>query len=324
MSSTNEATPISIKIYYVICSFSVAFAATAVTISIIILALTWKVKRRLHTVRHLLMCNTCVASIFYCCVQTIHYVFLIFLPNETSDIGCRCRGYLSYITICGVAYSFLIQGISRLFIFLFSIKYPRLTTLKTHYLMIVIQWLLAVFIPLSTIITDDIYFRPVTLCWVPLKKIVHVIYTFSACYVVPVITVFLIYGSLYYYVKQSTKRTVAPTGLINNFKRDLELLRNIVILLTIYLAGGIPSLLFLLTAKQIFYLIGIVTISLMICIEKVCTILLDRDLLNIIKKLLRKKTRVVPFNNIGIDIKIHGAIPNAPETLKPSPSNKQT
>ena len=144
MSSTNETTPISIKIYYVICSFSVAFAVTAVTISITILALTWKVKRRLHTVRHLLTCNTCVASIFYCCVQTIHYVFLIFLPNETSDIGCRCRGYLSYITICGVAYSFLIQGISRLFIFLFSIKYPRLTTLKTHYLMIVIQWLLAV------------------------------------------------------------------------------------------------------------------------------------------------------------------------------------
>ena len=183
---------------------------------------------------------------------------------------------------------------------------------------------MAICLPLSAIITDDIYFRPGALCWVPLKKIIHVIYTYVALYIVPIISTFSIYGYIYYSVKQSTKRTVAPTRSINHFKRDLELLRNIVILLMIYLAGGIPSLLFLLTAKQMFYLIGIVTISLMICIEKVCTILLDRDLLNIIKKLLRKKTRVVPFNNIGIDIKIHGAIPNAPETLKPSPSNKQT
>ena len=295
MSSTNEATPISIKIYYVICSFSVAFAVTAVTISITILALTWKVKRRLHTVRHLLTCNTCVASIFYCCVQTINYVYLIFLPDEISDIGCRWRGYLSYITLCGVSYSFLIQAISRLFISLFSIRYRWLTTFKTHYLIITIQWIMAICLPLSAIITDDIYFRPGALCWVPLKKIIHVIYTYVALYIVPIISTFSIYGYIYYSVKQSTKRTVAPTRSINHFKRDLELLRNIVILLMIYLTGGMPTVLFLLTTNRIFYLIGIVTISLAICIEKVCTILLDRELRQSIRELLRRGTIVTPM-----------------------------
>jgi hypothetical protein len=116
MNSTLTAIS-SITDYYIICSLSGAFALVAVAISTMILILVWRTKPTLHTVRHLLTCNTCIASIFYCIIQATNYGFLIFYPEDTSDISCRWRGYFAYISLCGVDYSFLIQAISFLFVF---------------------------------------------------------------------------------------------------------------------------------------------------------------------------------------------------------------
>lgn len=296
MNSTNSELDYK-KNYEIACSFSAAFAITAVTISFTILILVWKSKPRLHTLRHLLICNTCVASILYCLVQSINYIFLLFLPDQTSDVGCRWRGYFSYVTIAGVAYSFLIQAISRLFISTFSAKHRWLTTFKVHYFLIGIQWCIAICSPLSAVITQDIHFRPGALCWVPLKKILHAIYTYFAFYIIPLVPIFIIYAYIYYRVRQSKKRATTLIRTINNEKRDLELLRNIVILLVIYLAGGIPTLLFLFTNSRTLYLTGISTISLAVCIEKVSTVLLDRDIREVLKNLRRKTTAVIPFDN---------------------------
>jgi hypothetical protein len=94
--------------------------------------------------------------------------------------------------------------------------------------------------------------------------------------------------------------TQMSIGTINNEKRNLKLLGNILILLGIYLMGGLPSLLFVLTSNEILYLIGIVTISLTVAIEKLCTILLDRELRKVIRKLLTRRTRITPRNNTYI------------------------
>ncbi len=268
--------------------------------SIFLLILVRRTKPRLHTMRHLLVCNTCIASILYCIIQLINYTFLIFLPEETSDIGCRWRGYFSYLTICAVAYSFLIQAISRLFISIFSRKDRWLTSLKVHCILITIQWFVSISLPLPAIITKDIYFRPNSLCWVPLKSRIHVCYTYITYYIIPTLIVCVIYLLIYYRVKKMRSLTQMSIGTINNEKRNLKLLGNILILLGIYLMGGTPSLLFVLTSNKILYLIGIVTISLTVAIEKLCTILLDRELRKVIRKLLTRRTRITPRNNTYI------------------------
>ena len=174
--------PNQIKDYYIVCSLSGFGALCAMVISMMILILVWHSKPRLHTVRHLLMCNTSAASILYCVVQSINYVFLIFLPSETSDTGCRWRGYFAYMALCAVTYSYLIQAISRLFIAVLSTSHKWLTTFKTHYYLILVKWCTAILLPLPAIITKDIYFRPNALCWVPLKNSIHISYTFIAYY----------------------------------------------------------------------------------------------------------------------------------------------
>ena len=281
--------------YYIVCSLSSVISLIAVFVSIFVPILVYRTKPRLHTVRHLLICNTCIASILYCIVQTINYAFLIFLQSETSDVGCRWRGYFAYLSIAAVTYSYLIQAISRFFISVLSGQYRWLTTFKTHYILILLQWFTIVIIPLPSILTNDIYYRPTSLCWVPLKKLIHVIYTYFAYYILPTLTICMLYIVIFYRVKQGTKRAALLIRSNRHEKRDLELLRNIMILLGIYLLGGLPSVLFVITANEWIYLISIVSMSLTVAIEKISMIMLDRDIRQVTKNLMFQRTRVMPF-----------------------------
>nr|ACC43930.1 7 transmembrane receptor (rhodopsin family) B [Philodina roseola] len=295
---TTTVAPNRNKDYFMVCSFSGFFALTAVVISSMILILTWRSKPRLHTIRHLLICNTSIASIFYCTIQSMNYIFLIFLPWETSDVGCRWRGYLAYVTICGMSFSYLAQSISRLFISLLSNTHPWTTSYRTHYYLIFVQWLAAILAPLPAILTTDIIFRPGALCWVPLKHTLHVSYTYVVYYSIPALSICLIYLFIYYRVRQSTKNAIIQVRLQHNANRDLEVLRNVLILLTIYLAGGIPTLIFLISTNRVFYLIGIVTISLTVAVEKLVTIVLDRELRHVARDIfVRKNRQVAPISN---------------------------
>lgn len=309
--------------YYIVCSLSGAFALVAVAISTMILILVWRTKLSLHTVRHLLICNTCIASTFYCIVQAINYTYLIFFPQDTSDISCRWRGYFAYISICAVDYSFLIQAISRLFIFGFSTKYRWLVTYKVHRILICIQWFVSIIVPLPAIITKDIYFRPDRLCWVPLGRTLHVSYTYIAYYIIPVLSIAMIYIFIYHRVKQTANPAENLVRSINNEKRDLTLLRNIFILMAIYLIGGVPTLLFLVTSIRTFYLISIVTISLAVAVEKVFTILLDRELRQVIRKLVLKTARIIPTDNIQTTARYQGNFMQTQRDGVKPVSNKQ-
>ena len=296
MNSTQLASD-AIGEYYIVCSLTGAFSLIAVGVSLLILTMVYKTKPRLHTVRHLLICNTAVASILYCIVQINNYAFLLFISEGTSDMSCRWRGYFSYITLCGVLYSFLIQAVSRLFISVFSTQYRWLTTFKLHFILICIQWCIVIIIPLPAIITNDIISRPNGLCFVPLRRAIHVAYTYIAYYTIPAISICIIYIFIYHRVKRTGSRAQFVVRSTNSNKRDLELLRNIVILLAIYLMGGVPTLLFLMTASRVLYLMGLVSISLGVAIEKICTILLDRELRQVVRQILWKRTRIIPTDN---------------------------
>ena len=299
MSSTQTPLEASIAVrdYYLPAAFSGVISLIAILISTLILILVWRTKPRLHTVRHLLMCNTSVTSILYCIVQSLNYVFLIFIRSETSDVGCRIRGYLSYLSICVVIYSYLIQSISRLFISVYSSSHKWLTTFQAHYLLICINWLIAILLPLPALVTTDIHYRSTSMCFVPLKSFIHVVYTYVAYYTIPALSICIIYIYIYHRVKQASKRVETIIRSVNNGKRDLEVLRNILVFLIIYLSGGIPSILFLLTTNRGIFLTSIVTMSLAVGVEKAVTLLLDRDIRQTMIKLLRIGTRVIPLEN---------------------------
>jgi hypothetical protein len=198
-----------------------------------------------------------------------------------------------------------------------------LITYKVHRILICIQWFVAIIVPLPAIITKDIYFRPNTLCWVPLKRTLHVAYTYIVYYVIPILSIVIMYIFIYYRVQRTVNRAGNLVPSVNKDKRDLKLLRNIIILLAIYLIGGIPTLLFLITSIRALYLTGIVTISLAIAVEKVCTILLDRELQQVIRKLVSKTARITPTYNIQTIPKYQGNLTQTQPGVVQTISNKQ-
>lgn len=285
--------PFHIANYRLFIPLSLTCILIAIIISCIILALVIFVKR-LHTVTYLLIGNGSIASIFYCIIQSINYIYLVFIPWETSDLSCRWRGFFGYMAMAAIIYSFLAQAISRFFISVLSFKYQWASTLKSHLILILILWIIVILLPLPALLTEDIQHRPFSLCWVPGEYPLHLAYTIVAYYLIPAGLIFIIYISIYLRIKRRKNRIFILT---NNSRsnRDLEVFYNIIILFIIYIFGALPSIVYILTRIEAFYTIGIISVSLAVAIEKFVTIIIDRDLRKIfIQYIHRSTTQVEP------------------------------
>lgn len=282
MQSTTEDTSTEMANYYpVIVPISMICILIALFLAGVILALIICIKR-LHTVTHLLVCNAAIASIFYCVVQSINYIFLAFLRWETGDFSCRWRGYFGYMTVAAIVYSYLAQAISRFLIAILSFKYRWAASFKTHRILLLVKWILVISLPLPALVTEDIYHRAMSLCWVPKEYTLHLAYTIIAYYLIPTLFILAIYIYIYLRVKRRKNRVfVIKRNYTSN--RDLELLFNIVILFMIYIFGALPAIIYIIAKVDVFYAIGLISVSLAVALENFVTLIIDRDLRNIIK-----------------------------------------
>ncbi|UJR35472.1 hypothetical protein I4U23_028228 [Adineta vaga] len=119
----------------------------------------------------------------------------------------------------------------------------------------------------------------------------HTSYFFALTYFTPFLIVIIIYGIIYRPVIQSSV-TVQHSAHLT--KRDLDLIRNIFILLVIFLIAGIPSLIQIIlitknhAISNAFYMFTIVATSIATMIEKICLIFLNKDIWKEIKKFSNK------------------------------------
>ena len=278
-SSTTSSAFHDLTNYPIVAPLSMAFAIIAIGLSLSILILVC-FSKPLHTVTHLLISNTCIASITYCVVQCNNYIYLLFIKWDRNDQSCRWRGYFAYLSIVAVIYSYLLQAISRFFIIILSTKFRWLTTIRTHLYLIVIGWILVFIVPLPALVTKDIFFRQGFLCWVPKRSILHVLYTAIAYYFIPIMLIIGIY--IFIYIRIRTHAAIQ--GFRRRQNRDLEVFRNIMILLSIYTVGAMPVILFMLTSIEFFYSMGMVSVTLTVTMEKLISLFLDREIRNVLKK----------------------------------------
>ncbi|CAF2602609.1 unnamed protein product [Rotaria sp. Silwood2] len=303
MNATSDSTD-----YSVIIPISIILALIGIFLACLII-LVVAFTKRLYTTTYLLICNTCLSSTFYCAVQCSNYVFLDFIVWDSSDISCRWRGYFAYMSIVAVVYSYLIQAISRYFFVVLSMKYRWVTSLQAHLTLIAVQWIIAILLPLPAIVTKDIYFASNALCWVRKKFIIHVAYTFLAYYFLPTVCIIILYIYLFRRAKHSINVSVAPvTEPSKRQNRDVDLLRNLMILFSIYIFGGFPTLLYLIIGNNVLYCIGLIFVALAVAIEKAATIFLDRQLRTTIKYTFRySKARITPMKfNVAIRTVVEG------------------
>jgi len=282
--------------YYIVAILSFIFNFVTLFICISVLIVIWQSKRRLHRICHLLICNTCVASIIYSIVTINNYIYLIFIQWDESNLRCRFRAYFTYVGICGEMYSYLIQSLSRFILFKYSFKYRWLKSSKTHSILIAVQWIVVLLLTLSSLLSTDVSFVRLKLCLIPTKKTFHTFSVTFVYYLIPLLTTILLYINIYYCVKKSKRNAMITIQTYQSHKRDLKLLRNIVLLILIYLIGGFPTIIYLLIPIKYLYLLNLITQSLTVTIAKISIILLDRQLRNLIKNIFcRTRTVVMPF-----------------------------
>ena len=269
------------------------------TVCLIVVSITY-LTPDLHTPTNLLICNTCLCNLSYAMMATINSL-IFYIQSISSDWSCRIRGYLSYVCLNLVIYSYTIQAISRLFWTVFY-RHQYLLTYTCHLRLIIIQISLAFLLPLPSLITKDIVSRSFRMCTVPMKQRLHAFYLLSIIYIIPFLIVLILYAIIYRHI---THATINLQRSSHRMKRDRELARNILILLSVFLFGGFPTVIYIIASSQMNYtprillLFAILAPSISVDVERIITVILNKDIGKVLKQrwLARFTSRVQPLTD---------------------------
>lgn len=265
-------------------------------------------KKSLHSPMNLLLCNTCFDTILYI-ITTIINTSLYYYEIPMSNWKCRILAYLQYAALNLVAYSYLVQGLSRLFYTVYY-KYRFLKEYKSHIILIISQIIFSFTLALPSIITKDVVYRPRKLCLIPMKYKFHVFLFLTFVYGLLLLSLIIIYTKIYRHVIRSTSSVRRSTYTT---KRDIELIRNIFIMFMIYASAGAPGVIYTVvstmtkyrTIPSSLYMLVMTAPPISTLIEKIALIFLNKDIKKELKNLLYKfriadkpqQTKIRSFNN---------------------------
>ena len=267
--------------------FVYALLIASVSVSIVLASYILMIiylTKSLYSPANLLVFNTSMVTIFLVIVCTVNVTYF-FIEEIIGDYECRVLAYVTYVAMTLVAYSYVIQSVSRLFFTVFP-QHRSMLSYKSHFLLIFIQTIGSFLIPLASIVTEDVIYRPLAICLIPIEHMIHVAYFFVSSYFVPLFIIVAIYLIIHRRVRLSSR---ILHHALRSSKRDLRLTRNIVILFLIFLFAGFPAFIYLLatffTSLPLFafYMFTFTATCLASAVEKLTVILLNKD--------LRKETR---------------------------------
>ena len=284
--NSTEITPTLFSTILVYSVYAVSFAII-VSVSVAIFYLTLTVEK-LKTLSNLLICNTCVISLFYSFttfLQVFMVVFGTFIPGgKDSRVFCIVRAYLTVVSTTLLSFSFLLQAVSRLFYSVFHMYHRYLLTWKFHHMLIATQWAVGFIMPITILINHkNVIFRAGAFCTIDLHHSLHLYYIYSTEYLIPALAIILIYIVIIYrvnyYSPPSKQRHSSPA-------REVKLLGNILIFVAIFTFGGLPSVIYicLMAPQRIlsihFFTMTLIAIPLAIAMEKVSVLWLNVPLRN--------------------------------------------
>ena len=309
LSNSTDSIPLkSLAEVIVVYIFFLLSVAGTIVLSVYIISIIHFTKT-LRSPANLLVSNTCLASILYVIISTINVTCFV-MEITLSDWVCRVQGYLSYVSLTIVGYSYVIQSVSRLFFTVLS-RYRVMRGYSVHRILIVSQIIFSFLIPMPSLVTQVIVYEFQSMCFIPSRFILHVAYFFASSYFVPLFTVIFIYVIIYRRVTSSS-RTVENRSRSN--KRDLQLVRNILLLFTIFLLSGVPAILDILIYKITswkspgFYLFTVGSPALASMVEKTSLIVLNRELRAETRKKLRRLCGDRLFGQIEVEPFSMGAV----------------
>jgi len=160
--------------------------------------------------------------------------------NNVSTISCRTSGYIGLVSCIAKVFSYVIQAISRYMSTVLS-QHRQLITFREHIIMIIISWLFSIILSSLMLISPIAFQYEVEsrLC-VLTSKVFHTSLTIIIIgYILPVNIIILLYYLIIRYITRAN-RSRLNTATIQNNKRNLKVIRNILKLLAVGIIGGAP------------------------------------------------------------------------------------
>ncbi|UJR37046.1 hypothetical protein I4U23_029751 [Adineta vaga] len=230
-----------------ICLYSINFLLCITMIILIFL--------RVHSLKSnvsvLLTCNTYFNSLLVSSIMLVMYSYNL-CGNLDSTISfegrwCQIRTYFAHVCFCALYYSFVLQAIFRLFRIVFY-KHRILQSFGVFWIAVLIQWIISFLCILPNILLDDFQYLPLEYnCWISFENIRGLLMAIIFIFNNPLSIVFTIYTQIIRYTRRSTQ---IQQHRQNSNKRDLMILKRVVILIFIVVGIGLPT-----TAIVLIYII---------------------------------------------------------------------
>lgn len=294
-------------------SFAIVFSVMGCLVSLLTLSI-FIFNKTYRTVNTLLICNTNIICLMYC-VNNI--VVSIYGYREDSAFGqpaCSFRAYWFIVSCMCICYSYLMQAISRLFFAVFF-KYKSLVTFRTHFHLIALNWILGIILSIAPFFLDNGYVleRESRLCTATTKNFWSALYVIGIGFLVPVLISATLYGIILYRAYQSTRRVFlaranAVDSQMPNARREIKIITNMIIIMTVFVSGGVPFLILVFwhiiqpaqPPPSSLYLLSNNTISFAVTLTTIVMFLLNQQMKNAVLGYLGGRFRPVhPMNTIA-------------------------
>lgn len=283
--------------YVVLFSLSITASIIALIFSCVTI-MTIILNRQCHNVTNLLICNTSGIVIIY---SICHFSTAIYGLREDwalNQPACIFRGYFFLVLAVALCYSYSIQAISRLF-FVVLYKYKRLLTCSTHWIIIILSWILSILFPIEPLFFQGayIYETESRICLLTSQKFSTAIYSIITTFMIPFLIIGTAYMKILYTIRQSTRR-IQPIVLSNqtdktpkiNRKREIKLAQNMLITLSCFTCGGVPYFILIILQSvseyhppDSFFLLSVISMSVFSSIVMFSVFYLNTQVRNIVK-----------------------------------------
>ena len=293
MSRLNEL--VDVRIIFSLFLVHVIIALVLCHFILFIIAFT----KTLHSPANLLLCNTCFATILHFIITTIQ-ICLFYTESILGDWWCRILAYLTYSFLHMVCYSYVIQALSRLLFIAFH-QHHYFLQYKFHFILVICQILISFLTLLSSLVTKDVVFRSFQMCYIQPTRVLHVAASFVTGYIAPFGIIIIIYTIIYCRVIRSS---AFLRGRSHETKRDLQVMRNILVLFLVFLSAGIPSIIYMIitytrhSSSVSLYMMPLLGTPFAVVVEKICLIFLNHEIRKATRKLLEDLHLIRPSNHV--------------------------
>ena len=204
----------------------------------------------------LLICNTYLTILFGSVMMLIIYGYSInsdLHPTVlNNDYSCQLRGYFLHVFICAFYYSCVLQAIFRLLRIVFN-KQMKLQSHYSFFIGIFIQWFISFLYILVHLLNNYYEYSSIAHgCWISFKNVSGLSQALIVMYFIPILTICIIYA----YIIRYTRKTVhIQQQRRTRNKRDLLILKRIVIIVLVAMGIGIATLITLIIYVSMDYLV---------------------------------------------------------------------